>query len=296
MQKVLITGANGFIGSYLIKLLLNDQNCHIIATGKGENRLPFNSSHFTYLSMDFTSKEQVNSVFQMHRPDVVIHSGAISKPDECELNQQEAYRINVEGTQNLLAASRDIQSFFIYISTDFVFAGDKDLYTEQDERKPVNYYGQTKLIAEEEVKMYPCQWAIVRTVLVYGKPFSGRQNLLTMVAEALRNGKQLKIFDDQTRTPTYVEDLANGIIQIIKRRRQGIYHLSGKDIRTPYEIAIHVAEYLGLDRALITKVAEKDFAQPARRPPRTVFDLIKALNDLDYNPISIEEGMKKTFE
>ena len=294
MQKVLITGANGFVGSYLIKQMINGEY-DIIATGKGENRLPFEGNNFTYLTMDFTDKEQVNEVFHTYKPDVVIHSGALSKPDECELNQEQAYKVNVEGTQTLLTASEKFKSFFIFLSTDFVLKGDKEVYTENDEGDPVNYYGHTKLLAEQAVRDYPFNWSIVRTVLVYGKPFLNRQNLLTMVAEGLRNGKQLKIFSDQTSTPTYVEDLAEGIIQIIKRKKTGIFHLSGKDIRSPYEIALEVADYLGLDQSLVTKVSEADFIQPARRPSRTVFDLTKARNELDYSPISFHEGMKRTF-
>lgn len=295
MQKVLITGANGFVGYYLIKQLI-DQNFNIIATGKGNSRLPFSTSNYSYLPLDFTKEDEVEKVFQKVQPDIVVHSGAISKPDECELNQQTAYKANVEGTQKLLAASEKNKAFFVYLSTDFVFSGEKDVYTEYDEGNPVNYYGYTKLKAEEEVKRYPFEWAIVRTVLVYGKPFLSRQNLLTMVAEGLRNNKPLKIFNDQTRTPTYVEDLANGIIQIIKRKKHGIYHLSGDDIRTPYQIALEVADYLGLDQSLVTSVTENDFAQPARRPSRTIFDLTKAHNELDYNPVSFKEGMRRTFE
>jgi dTDP-4-dehydrorhamnose reductase len=294
MQKVLITGANGFVGSYLIKQMINGEY-EIIATGKGENRLPFRGNNFTYLPMDFTDKEHVNEVFHSYKPDIVVHSGALSKPDECELNQEQAYKVNVEGTQTLLTASEKLKSFFIFLSTDFVLRGDKEVYTENDEGDPVNYYGHTKLLAEQAVRNFPFSWSIVRTVLVYGKPFLNRQNLLTMVAEGLRSGKQLKIFADQTRTPTYVEDLAEGIIQIIKRKKTGVFHLSGKDIRSPYEIALEVADYLGLDQSLVTKVSEADFIQPARRPSRTVFDLTKARNELDYNPISFHEGMKRTF-
>ena len=98
------------------------------------------------------------------------------------------------------------------------------------------------------------------------------------------------------RTPTYVEDLVSGIIAVIEKKATGIYHISGKDVLTPYEMAIAVANYLNLDASLIHKMEEKDLVQPARRPPKTGFTLSKARADLDYRPHSFEEGLRKTFD
>lgn len=300
MQKVLITGANGFVGYYLAKQLLKS-NHFVIATGKGACRLPFASPHpiairFIYETLDFTNDEEVKNVFEKHQPNVVVHCGALSKPDECELNKEAAFLTNVTGTINLLNAATKFKSFFIFLSTDFVFSGEDGMYKEEDKRKPVNYYGQTKLLAEDEVQQYKWDWAIVRTVLVYGKPFLSRQNILTNTANALQKGEELKIFDDQVRTPTYVEDLANAIISIINKKAKGIYHVSGEDVMTPYGIAVAVAHHLHLDASLIEKVTEKDFDQPAKRPLKTGFDISKAKRELDYSPVSFEEGLRRTFE
>jgi len=295
MQKVFITGANGFVGYYLADQLLQ-KGYHVIATGKGECRLNFDTDNFFYEPLDFTNAESVSNVLQKHQPGVIIHSGAISKPDDCELNKESAFRANVTGTIYLLDEARKQKSFFVFVSTDFVFDGERGMYKENDERKPVNYYGQTKLLAEDEVSKYEYDWSIVRTVLVYGKRMMGRHNILTNTAEALEKGEKLKIFDDQVRTPTYVEDLAKGIVAIVDKRTNGIYHISGEDVRTPYQMAVAVAEHLKLDASLITPVKEGDFSQPAKRPLRTGFDISKASQDLDYQPISFEEGLRKTFE
>jgi dTDP-4-dehydrorhamnose reductase len=295
MQKILITGANGFVAYYLVKQLL-ESNHFIIATGKGNCRLPFASSHFIYETLDFTNDEEVSNIFEKHQPSIVVHCGAMSKPDECELNKEAAFRTNVSGTINLLNAAEKWKSFFIFLSTDFVFSGEEGMYKEDDERAPVNYYGQTKLLAEDEVQQYKWDWAIVRTILVYGKPFLSRQNILTNVANALQKGEQLKIFDDQVRTPTYVEDLANAIITIINKKARGIFHISGEDVMTPYRIAIAVAHHFSFDASLIQKVSEKDFDQPARRPLKTGFVIAKAKSELHYSPVSFEEGLRRTFE
>ena len=293
-RRILITGANGFVGYYLVQQLLEKQYS-VIATGKGKNRLPFSGEDFRYQTLDFTSKEAIHTVFAAAKPDVVVHCGAISKPDECEQNREAAFLSNVTGTINLLEASAQTRAHFIFLSTDFVFSGDTGFYAEDDERAPVNYYGETKVLAEDEVMKYPFSWSIVRTVLVYGKTFSGRENIVTNTAKALQQGKPLKIFTDQLRTPTYVEDLATGLVAITEKKATGIYHLSGEDVRTPYEVAVETARLLNLDTSFITPVVADDFPQPARRPARTNFDISKAKKELDFQPISFAEGLKKTF-
>jgi dTDP-4-dehydrorhamnose reductase len=294
-MKILITGANGFLGYYLVEQLLT-KNFSVTATGKGECRLPFTrDKNFQWLSMDFTDPFSIHDVFENIKPDVVIHAGAMSKPDECETNQMLAYLMNVEGTVQLLINSADLKSFFVFLSTDFVFDGERGMYHEDDKPNPVNYYGRTKLEAEEAVKEYEFNWAIVRTVLVYGKNHSGHSNILKIVKEKLEKGEEYSVVDDQLRTPTYVEDLAKGIVSIIERNATGIFHLSGKDILTPYQMAIKTAKHLRLDSSVIKKVTAASFSQPAKRPPKTGFIIDKARKELGYEPLSFEEGLKKTF-
>lgn len=294
-MKILITGANGFLGYYLVEQLL-EKNCSVTATGRGECRLPFTHDiNFQYLPMDFSDPFAIHDVFENIKPDVVIHAGAMSKPDECEMDQMKAYLVNVEGTVQLLINSEELKSFFIFLSTDFVFDGEKGMYKEDDAPRPVNYYGRTKLEAEEAVKEYGHDWAIVRTVLVYGKNHSGHNNVLKIVKEKLEKGEEYNVVDDQVRTPTYVEDLAKGIVSIVEKRAKGIFHLSGKDILTPYQMAIKAAEYLKLDSSNLKKVTSSSFSQPARRPLKTGFLIDKARKELGYDPLSFDEGLRKTF-
>ena len=295
-MKVLITGANGFLGFYLVEQLLR-KDFSVIATGRGPCRLPFfHHANFQYEEMDFSDPFSIHDVFEKVKPAVVVHAGAMSKPDECESNQMLAYLVNVEGTVQLLINAADIKSFFVFISTDFVFDGERGMYNEEDTPAHVSYYGRTKLEAEEAVKEYGHDWAIVRTVLVYGKNHSGHSNILKVVKEKLEKREEYSVVNDQVRTPTYVEDLATGIVLVIEKKANGIFHLSGKDILTPYQMAIKTADYLGKDRSLIKKVTAADFTQPAKRPPRTGFIIDKARIQLGYEPISFEEGLKRTFD
>ena len=294
-MKVLITGVNGFLGHYIVEQLLNSRH-DVIATGKGINRLSCSSQGFVYEEMDFTNEGAVNEVFKKYEPAYIIHAGAVSKPDECEQNKLLADKINIDGTAILLNAAKQYRSGFLFMSTDFVFDGEKGMYKEEDVVQPVNYYGETKVKAEELVQQYEHSWSIVRTVLVYGKPFNKRNNILTIVKEKLESGEEYAVFNDQVRTPTYAGDLAKAMVAMIEKNVHGIYNICGKDVLTPYEMAVATAAFLQLDTTLIKKITEKDFVQHAKRPLKTGLVIDKAKKDLDYQPLSFKEGLKKTLE
>ena len=207
----------------------------------------------------------------------------------------QAYIVNVEGTVTTLLNAAEQKCFFIFISTDFVFDGETGMYREDDDTRPVNYYGRTKMEAEDAVREYEFDWSIVRTVMVYGKPVMSRPNLLSVVREKLEKAESYSVFDDQFRTQTYVEDLVEGIVKIIDQRATGIYHLCGKDMLTPYEMAVRTADFLQKERSLIKRVSADSFHQPAKRPARTGLNIDKAITELGFDPVSFEEGLRKTL-
>jgi dTDP-4-dehydrorhamnose reductase len=294
-MRVLLTGANGFLGYYLAESLI--QRGHdVIATGRGESRLPYRShASLHYVVMDFTDPFRVHDVFAHYRPEVVIHSGAMTRVDDCEVHQWNAYMANVEGTLNLLSNAEELHCHFIFLSTDFVFDGSRGMYTEKDQPSPVNFYGKTKWEAEQAVMEYPSDWAIVRTIHVYGEPKTGNPNFLFVLKQKLEKGENYMVVTDQFRMPTYVGDLVKGIIAILEKKATGVFHLSGKDLLTPYDMAIRTARLLGLDEKLIQPATAMTFTQPGRRPPRTGFVIEKARKELEYDPVSFEEGLKLTF-
>jgi dTDP-4-dehydrorhamnose reductase len=151
----------------------------------------------------------------------------------------------------------------------------------------------TKLRAEEKVQAYPFPWAIIRTALVYGNVIVGtRSNMISWVTGELGKGKPIQVVSDQLRTTTYAGDLAGTILKISERKAEGIWHISGPDPLSPWEIAVAVADHLDLDSSLISKVDASIFSQPATRPLKTPLIIDKARNELDYQPISFYEGMK----
>jgi dTDP-4-dehydrorhamnose reductase len=291
-MKVLITGANGLLGQHLTKLLL-DQNYQVVATSRGESRLPFQpSDKYTYREMDIANGLETFSVMSHEKPDVVVHAAAMTQVDDCELRPQQCERINVQGTSQVLTDAETFSSHFIYISTDFVFDGEQGNYAEEDDTKPISVYGFSKLQAESMVQTSTIPFAIVRTCLVYGNLLKGtRSNIVQWVKDSLQQGKTIQVVSDQLRTPTYVEDLAEGILLIIEKKATGIYHISGKDWLTPYDMAIKTAHKFELDASKIVKVDASTFKQPGRRPLKTGFVIEKARRELGYEPMSFDQGL-----
>lgn len=294
-QPVMVTGANGFLGHYLCAQLL-EKGIPVLATGTGGCRLPY-ASHplLHYESFDIQDAALAASLVSHYRPAQIIHAAALCKPDDCELHPEQAHTINVEGTRHLLGAAEKQGCRFLYVSTDFIFHGDKGMYSEEDTPDPVNYYGQTKREAEQLVQQYSGPFSIARTVLVYGKPPAGKSNILTIVKEKLEKGEGYKVVSDQVRTPTYVEDLARGILLMLEKNATGIYHLSGEEVMTPFDMACRVARHFGYDASLLTNVTAATFSQPARRPLKTGFLITKAKRELGYAPVPFDEGLRKTF-
>jgi dTDP-4-dehydrorhamnose reductase len=295
-MKVLVTGANGLLGQHLIKQLLNE-NFKVLATAKGPGRLPFtNDDSYRYFDVDITDAFRLNLLMKSEMPEVVVHAAAMTQVDQCELNQEECSKVNVEGTANVVIEAEQYSRFLIYISTDFVFDGEKGNYNEEDDLNPINWYGFTKMEAESIVETSEMPWSIVRTCLVYGNVLQGtRTNIISWVRESLEAGKDIKVVSDQVRTPTYVADLARGIVLIIKKNATGVFHIAGKDIMTPYDIAVKTAELFGLDKTKMTKADQTSFSQPGRRPLKTGFDISKARRELKYEPLSFDEAIREMY-
>lgn len=293
MGKILVTGANGLVGRSLVLLLLQ-KGYQVIAVGRGDSRLGLKDPNLNYYSADITHPFELQMVMEKELPDIVVHSAAMTQVDDCELHRNEAHAANVEATARLLLDAESFSKFFIFLSTDFVFDGGKGMYTETDPENPISWYGNTKLEAEAIVQTAEMPWAIVRTCLVYGSQVeAGRHNIFSWVRESLSNGKPIKVVDDQWRTPTWVEDLAAGIVLVIERKAAGLWHISGADKWTPFRMANAIAGRFGYDPGLISRVTADSFSQPGKRPLLTGFNISKVKNELGYSPGTFEENLPK---
>lgn len=290
-KKILITGSNGLLGQKLIELLVTESAILAFASAKGNNRLPFHEG-YQYVEMDVTDAQQVEQVVMEIRPDVIIHTAAMTNVDQCEMEKDACWRLNVTAVEILIDVCRKYDVFLQHVSTDFVFDGKSGPYVEEDLPNPISFYGWSKYAAEKAILSSDIRFAITRTVLVYGIAHDmSRSNIILWVKKSLEEGKPISVVTDQYRTPTLAEDLATGCYLIALKEAKGIFHISGKDFLTPYQMAIMAARHFDLDQSLISPTDASAFTQPARRPPITGFDLTKARTILGYEPHSFQEGI-----
>lgn len=290
-MKILITGSNGLLGQKLVNQLASNPDIELMATGRGANRNP--EGNYNYTSLDITEKEQVERVITGFSPDIIINTAAMTQVDQCETEPEECWKLNVTAVEHLVEASEKTESFFIHLSTDFVFDGEDGPYAEEDQPNPLSHYAESKLASEAVLKKSSIRWAIVRTMLVYGIAHDmSRSNIILWVKKSLEQKKHIRVVNDQWRMPTLAEDLAEGCMMIARQQAEGVFHISGKDLLTPYDIAVKTADYFNLDKKLIQEVDGSVFTQKAKRPAKTGFVLNKAKEVLGYEPVSFQEGLK----
>lgn len=250
MKKVLITGASGFLGTKLYDLYASQAEAVGTYLSHGSEGL---------VPLDVTNGSQTHDFITNLRPDIVIHTIALSDPDICEQKKEDAERINHLGTKNVVEACRDVGARLDYISTVYVFDGKIGHYTEEDTPHPINWYGETKLRAEREVMTLP-HWGIYRFDKLYGYNGSDKPNDLLSKIMA---GKPFEVNSDQIRQPLLVDDVGKAIRKMQELGINGILHLAGPDNISKYELTLRLAKLLGKE-SLVVPIAEKE--QIARRP------------------------------
>ena len=286
-MKLLITGASGLYGSKLAQIALDKgfevYSCDI------QNLSVFG----TFVKLDISDKPLVQEAFANIKPDVVVHAATLTDVDKCELNKELAWKVNVEGTKNIVDASKGASSFLIYISSDYVFNGETGCYKEADKPDPINFYGVTKLKSEEIVKTLP-EYFIARPSVMYGSiPAAGKVNFALWLIETLRKGEHVKIVTDQFNTPTLNTNLAEMTIEVIERRLTGTFHLCGATRVSRFEFAQQIADAFDLDKGLIDKVLSLQFKWPARRPMDSSLDTSKAQKTLRCRPLEMAEALHR---
>jgi dTDP-4-dehydrorhamnose reductase len=286
-MKVLVTGSNGLLGQKLSDLLLKE-NVDFMATGQGDNRYP---KKMNYQSMDITNLEDY-SVIEDYKPSVIINTAAMTNVDLCESENKACMELNVHSVEKLVSVANKIGAQLIHLSTDFIFDGKKSMYTEDDKPNPLSFYGNSKYLAEQYIIQNSHNYSIVRTVLVYGIVADmSRTNIVLWAKGALEKQQEIKVVNDQFRTPTLAEDLAMGCYLIAQQKANGIFHIAGKDYMSIYELVQRVAKHYGLSTDCMTASDSTTLNQPAKRPPITGLDISKAIKQLGYAPHSFEQGL-----
>lgn len=251
-MKILVTGASGQLGREIIKQMGSDHQLIIP----------------TLEQLDIVNYAQVKAVFEQVKPAAVIHCAAYTNVDGAESNPDEAFKVNVIGTQNLAAQCLQHYARMVYISTDYVFDGQssKD-YREYDQTNPINMYGKTKLLGEKMVQQLIGRHYIIRTAWLYGDGHNFVQTMLNLASERAA----VQVVNDQVGSPTFTQDLTTVIKKLLVTDSYGTYHASCKGSCSWYDLASKIFELAGT-KIQVEPVSTDQFSRPAKRPRRSVLE------------------------
>ncbi|WP_456417445.1 dTDP-4-dehydrorhamnose reductase [Methanocaldococcus sp.] len=289
MEKVAVIGL-GMIGYELVKkyLELDDYDVYIITrSDKGF----FNDVKKYFV--DITNENKIKETIKKINPDYVINTAAITNVDLCETERDLAYKTNALGARYIGEICKEIGSFLCHISTDYVFDGNKGNYTEKDPINPINYYGYTK--AEGERLLNELDYELISIVRI-SVPYCispVKVNFFMWVLERLKNNEPISVIIDQWNTPTYVNELVEGIVKIYEQNINGLLHFGGGEKVSRYDFALKVAEVFGFDKSLIKPIKSFEMNWKAKRPKDTSLNSKKAEKSLNIKLKTIKEALKE---
>lgn len=290
-MRILITGSNGLLGQKIVSQLLRSKHV-FLATSLGQNRNQDCPKEF-YAQMDICKMSEIEEIFSEFKPTHVIHTAAMTNVDTCELEPESCQKVNVDSVKLLAAQCQKSNCHFQLLSTDFVFDGLSGNYVETDKPNPLSVYADSKVQAEVFTQgLSDLNYSIVRTIIVYGTGNSlSRSNIVLWAKEALKNGQELTIIDDQFRAPTWADDLAWACIRICELNEKGIFHIAGPETMSIFHLVERIAQFYKLPMSQVKRTDSSTLNQAAKRPPRTGFDLTKAKSILGYSPKKLEDTL-----
>jgi len=287
-MRFLVTGSTGLIGSQLIKDLVK-QNFTVYSC--------FHNTEPDYgipIKLDLTESDKIIQTLKETRPDIIIHLAAITDVEFCEMQEQITFQVNTKATEILAKQAAKQKSFFIYVSTDYVFDGKNGLKKEDDLTSPLGNYGKSKLDGEEILRNLTSKWCIARTSTPFGI-HQKKKSFPIWVKENLQSKKKIKIVKDQYTSPTYVQNLSRMLIEVAIRQITGVIHLAGASRISRYDLALLVAEKFNLDRKLIIPTRTEEMNWKAKRPEDSSLDVSFATSILNEKPMEIEQGLELLF-
>jgi len=276
-MKVAVTGAEGMLGRAIQKVFADTE---IIA--------------FSHADLDVTNLDAAVMSMRNTQPDFLIHTAAFTDVDACESAPEKAYLVNGIGARNMAIACEEIRCPIFHISSDYVFDGTKDTpYDEWDRTNPINRYGLSKLMAEQFISSLTNRYYIIRTSWLYG---SHGKNFVETILRLLAEKDELRVVNDQFGSPTFTEDLAATIKQLIGKG-YGIYHATNSGVCTWHEFAVKIADLIRINKPIIA-VTSDEFKRPARRPTQSGLNntmlRLEGISSLRHWSEALEEYIRQT--
>ena len=284
-MKYLVTGSAGLIGSNLVSELVKSGKTVYSCFNKikPQSGIP--------VKLDLLNFDEISKVFDDVQPDIIIHLAALTDVEKCEEEPRLANSINAEATEIIAKESKTLQSYLIYLSTDYVFDGKKGMYGETDITNPLNQYGKTKLSGEKAITSFAKKWTIIRTSTPFGTHPS-KKTFPIWLLENIQNNKKINVLEDQFTSPTYVPNLGKMIVEIVSRNLEGLFHLSGSSKISRYEFAKKILKILDLNDSLLIPTKTNSMPWKACRPLDSSLDVSKIYPLLTTKPLSIEASLE----
>ncbi len=281
--KFLVTGSAGLVGQQVVKYLSKSNQ---VFSCYNESKPEYGDS----VKMDLKNYEMVSSILTEIKPDVVIHLGAMTGVDLCEKEKTSASEINTKATEIIAKECSKLNSFLVYVSTDYVFDGNFGMYKEDDVANPLGFYGKSKLEGEKAVQNFSTNWCIVRTSTPFGL-HPTKKSFPMWVIENLQKQKQIDVLIDQFTSPTYVPNLSRMLIEISERHITGIIHAAGASKISRYQMASMVSDKLNLDGTLLKQISMNKMKWVAQRPKDSSLDVSRASSILNEKPQKIDQSL-----
>lgn len=281
-MKYFITGGSGLLGERLATVAKDNDELTLV-----HNSNPTDNS----IKCDITNEKEVKESIEKENPDVIIHCAAMTNVDLCEDETELAYKVNGDGTGYLAKAANDIDAKIIYVSTDFVFDGQRGYYKEDEKVNPLGIYAKSKYDGEVQLEKYSDNWAIARVSVLYG--WHSRLNFTTWVIEQLRQKNEINIVTDQINSPTLADNAAEAIFKIAEKDKNGIFHTAGNDAINRFDFTKKIADAFDLDDSLINPTTSTQFVQKAPRPRDSSLNVNKVEKELDMKMETCSESLKR---
>lgn len=284
-KRVLLLTAASLVGDYLQKVFA-DAGYVVTACRQRQQ-----SDERDPLAVDLTDAASLRRVFEHTRPEIVLLCAALTNVDLCEQQPELAYAVNTAGPADVARLCAAAAAQLVFFSSDYVFDGQHGPYSEEDKPSPIDYYGRTKLEAEQAIKVLCADHLIVRTTVVYGREQAGKNFAVSLIS-TLSQGKQRNVPQDQYGNPTHALNLCRIVQELVSADCRGIYHVVGPDLINRYDFALEICREFGLDKGLLIPVTTAELKQPAPRPLKAGLRIDKVTGRVSTRPLGVREGLK----
>jgi dTDP-4-dehydrorhamnose reductase len=289
MDRLLIIGASGLVGSRLEKLAADRYE----VTGTYLTH-PLPGSH--HFRLDTRDRPAVMKLVDTVKPDFIVDTHSLNNVDYCEVHREEAWDVNVGGPRNVAEAAKQFGSKYVFLSTDYVFDGRKLKYSEKDKPRPQSYFAMTRVVVEQMLDAFDMNYVAARTAVIYGLGGLAKVSFAVWLINKLRAGESVNIVNDQKNNPTFADNLVEQLMALYEKDATGIFHITGRECVSRYDFSREIAKRFDLDAGLIRPITTPELHQVAPRAPTVNMSTAKVERLTGIPTLTVREGLDRLHD